>query len=94
MLPKIADFGLATQLNSDNVEGKKGKKEIGIHLIQLDHYHAPEVILGCGWGFSADIWNFGVLVRYMHFPDVWLEQGNGAHLCPRITTTYRMELRS
>ena len=53
MLPKIADFGLATKLND----------EVGIHIIQPDHYQAPEVILGCGWDFSVDIWNFGVMVR-------------------------------
>ncbi|KAJ6130061.1 kinase domain protein [Penicillium capsulatum] len=52
MVPKIADFGLATKLNN----------EVGIHIIQPDHYRAPEVILGCGWDFSADIWNFGVMV--------------------------------
>ncbi|KAL4903206.1 hypothetical protein BDW74DRAFT_169111 [Aspergillus multicolor] len=28
----------------------------------LDHYRAPEVILGCGWSMSADTWNMGVLV--------------------------------
>ncbi|GKZ32815.1 hypothetical protein AbraIFM66950_002448, partial [Aspergillus brasiliensis] len=27
-----------------------------------DHYRAPEVILGCGWNSSADIWNLGVLL--------------------------------
>lgn len=53
MVPKIADFGLATKLND----------EVGIHIIQPDHYRAPEVILGCGWDSSADIWNFGVMVR-------------------------------
>lgn len=61
MLPKIVDFGLATRLESGDLTGKE---EIGIHPIQPDHYHAPEVVLGCGWGFKTDIWNFGVLVRY------------------------------
>lgn len=58
MLPKIVDFGLATRLESGDLTGKE---EIGIHPIQPDHYHAPEVVLGCGWGFKTDIWNFGVL---------------------------------
>lgn len=62
ILPKIADFGLATRLDSNNMEGKERKSEMGIHPIQPDRYRAPEVILGCGWGFSADIWNFGILV--------------------------------
>lgn len=63
MFPKIVDYGLATWLNDDNRERKTGKREVGIHPIQPDHYRAPEVILGCGWDFSTDIWNFGVLVR-------------------------------
>lgn len=36
--------------------------------IQPPMYHAPEVILGMGWSYSAGIWNFGILVRrYPHF---------------------------
>ncbi|KAJ0414194.1 kinase-like domain-containing protein [Aspergillus carlsbadensis] len=31
-------------------------------LRKPDHYRAPEVILGCGWSASADIWNVGVLI--------------------------------
>lgn len=58
MVPKIADFGLAVQL-----VGEHGKEKTGNHPIQLDHYRAPEVILGCDWSFSADTWNIGVLVR-------------------------------
>lgn len=53
-LPKIVDFGLARRISdSDGIE---------THPIQPDHYRAPEVILGCGWSFSADIWNLGLLV--------------------------------
>lgn len=64
MLPKIGDFGLATKLEGNDAwGGNGGGGEIGLHPIQPDHYRAPEVILGCGWNFSADIWNFGVLVR-------------------------------
>ncbi|MCJ1247543.1 hypothetical protein MMC30_004757 [Trapelia coarctata] len=51
-LPKIADFGNAQQ-NSPQPR---------IHPIQPDHYRAPEVILGTGWTYSADIWNLGVLI--------------------------------
>lgn len=63
MVPKIADFGLGTRLDSEYQDGKARRREVGIHPIQPDHYRAPEVILGCGWDFSADIWNFGVMVR-------------------------------
>lgn len=54
VLPKIADFGLA----------QYGKNELQRHPIQQDYYRAPEVILGAGWTYSADIWNLGVLVRF------------------------------
>ncbi|KAB8071480.1 hypothetical protein BDV29DRAFT_193236 [Aspergillus leporis] len=50
IIPKIADFW-------------KGRgEEICIHPIQPDRYRAPEVILGSGWSFSADIWNLGILL--------------------------------
>lgn len=53
-IPKIVDFGLSRRLHSQN--------DRGIYPIQPDHYRAPEVILGCGWDTSADIWNLGALV--------------------------------
>ncbi|KAH1426637.1 hypothetical protein KXX32_006082 [Aspergillus fumigatus] len=63
LIPKIADFGLATRLDKlDSQDGVVGK-QLGIYPIQPDFYRAPEVILGCGWDFKADIWNFGVLVN-------------------------------
>ncbi|KAK9581680.1 hypothetical protein V6Z96_004914 [Aspergillus fumigatus] len=62
LIPKIADFGLATRLDKlDSQDGVVGK-QLGIYPIQPDFYRAPEVILGCGWDFKADIWNFGVLL--------------------------------
>ncbi|EFW16073.1 hypothetical protein CPSG_07123 [Coccidioides posadasii str. Silveira] len=60
MLPKIVDFGLAARLESDS-QGQVRNETGGFHPIQPDHYRAPEVILGCPWSFSADIWNIGVL---------------------------------
>ncbi len=54
VLPVIADFGLAEL--GDGPEPLR-------HPIQPSPYHAPEVILGTGWTYSADIWNLGVLVR-------------------------------
>ena len=54
-IPKIVDFGMSTKLDCDD--------DWGVYPIQPDAYRAPEVILGCGWRMSADIWNLGVLVR-------------------------------
>jgi serine/threonine protein kinase len=53
MLPKITDFGL-----SQSGEGP----EPLLHPIQPPLFHAPEVLLGTSWTYSADIWNLGVLV--------------------------------
>ncbi|KAK9320294.1 kinase-like domain-containing protein [Lipomyces orientalis] len=53
-IPKIVDFGLSTRLDCQD--------DWGIYPIQPDHYRAPEVILGCGWKMSADIWNLGILL--------------------------------
>lgn len=63
MFPKIADFGLATRLDKPSTRNGMVGEQLGIHPIQPDYYRAPEVILGCGWDFKEDIWNFGVLVR-------------------------------
>ncbi|KAK2809426.1 hypothetical protein FQN50_003885 [Emmonsiellopsis sp. PD_5] len=54
ILPKIVDFGLSARLDSHD--------DWGIYPIQPDHYRAPEVILGCSWRMSADIWNLGILL--------------------------------
>ncbi|KID93606.1 Protein kinase-like domain protein, partial [Metarhizium majus ARSEF 297] len=53
MYPKITDFGLAQRMDDPGPH---------IHPIQPDDCHAPEVILGVGWSYSADIWNFGIMV--------------------------------
>jgi serine/threonine protein kinase len=50
---KIADFGNAERVNESDPQ---------FHPIQIDCSPAPEVILGTGWGRSADIWNLGMLV--------------------------------
>ena len=52
ILPEIADLDLA----------QSGEGSTRIHPIQPHRYRAPEVILGTGWSYSADIWNMGVLV--------------------------------
>ncbi|KAM5434748.1 hypothetical protein MferCBS31731_006520 [Microsporum ferrugineum] len=54
ILPKITDFGLAHR--------QKDPSLLNRHPIQPDHYRAPEVILGAGWTYSADIWNLGLLM--------------------------------
>ena len=48
------DFGLAQP--GDTLEPQR-------HPIQPPLYHAPEVLLGTGWIYKADIWNLGVMVR-------------------------------
>lgn len=53
MSPKLADFGLA---HDGTRQGPF------INPIQPDRYHAPEVLLGTGWSYSADIWNYAILV--------------------------------
>ena len=53
LLPKITDFGLA--------QSGDGSGPL-LHPIQPPVFHAPEVLLGIGWTYSADIWNLGVLV--------------------------------
>ncbi|KAI1154449.1 putative serine/threonine-protein kinase [Nemania diffusa] len=53
MSPKITDFGLAERGDQPGPR---------INPIQPDHCHAPEVLLGTGWSYSADIWNFGIMV--------------------------------
>ncbi|RAH63465.1 kinase-like protein [Aspergillus piperis CBS 112811] len=57
--PQITDFGAATLLGTG---GDDGAVQLGTRPIQPDYYRAPEVILGCGWSYSADIWNLGVMI--------------------------------
>ncbi|OGM45108.1 protein kinase domain protein [Aspergillus bombycis] len=54
VIPKIVDFGHCTRLDDDD--------SWGLCPIQPEHYRAPEVILGCGWRMSTDIWNLGVVL--------------------------------
>lgn len=48
----LGDFGSA-------VRGDKSQ----IHDAQPDVYRCPEVMLKTEWGYSADIWNVGAMVR-------------------------------
>ena len=62
VLPKITDFGSAWKFDNVDPETKSQRQTVVTCPIQPDYYRAPEVVLGYGWDFSADIWNFGVLV--------------------------------
>ena len=53
IIAKMADFASAF----------RGDVPTLIHPIQVNHCRAPEVLLGAGWSYSADVWNFGVMVR-------------------------------
>lgn len=55
IIPKITDFGSAAR-------GDRPGTLFG--PIQPEHCRAPEVLLGTGWSYSADIWNFGIMVYY------------------------------
>lgn len=65
MYPQITDFSAATFLDNNRQDTSV---QLGIRPIQPDYYRAPEVVLGCGWSFSADIWNLGVMVRHTTKP--------------------------
>ena len=54
ILPMLADFNQSFPGLEDN----RG------HLspIQPHRYRAPEVLLGCPWTYSVDIWNLGLVV--------------------------------
>jgi serine/threonine-protein kinase SRPK3 len=54
--PKITDFGLAEHLSEHSPRPR-------FHPIQPDAYQAPEVLLGTGWSYEADVWSFGIMVR-------------------------------
>lgn len=44
MIPKIADFGLATRLDKPSTQDGMVGEKLGSYPIQPDHYRAPEVI--------------------------------------------------
>ncbi|KAF9237968.1 kinase-like domain-containing protein, partial [Melanogaster broomeanus] len=48
---QLTDFGTAAEMNGPHAD-----------LIQPYALRAPEVLLGCGWDASADIWNLGCLI--------------------------------
>jgi serine/threonine protein kinase len=69
ILPKITDFGAAWKLEDVDPSSKSQKEAVYIIPVQPNYYRSPEVVLGYGWNFSADIWNFGVLVTFTICPE-------------------------
>jgi serine/threonine-protein kinase SRPK3 len=53
MYPRITDFGLAQRGDQPGPL---------VFPIQPDQYQAPEVLLGTGWSYPADIWNFAAMI--------------------------------
>lgn len=54
LLPELGDFDLS-------FAGLRGESS-HLSAIQSHRYRAPEVLLGCAWSYSVDIWNLGLLV--------------------------------
>ena len=52
--PVLCDFGSAENGDADNTRNAGP-----------DVYRAPEVMLKMNWSYNIDIWNIGVLVRYL-----------------------------
>ena len=48
---KVIDFGSATF-----------QDQYHSTIVSTRHYRAPEVILGLGWSFEADIWSIGCIL--------------------------------
>ncbi|KAF2970548.1 hypothetical protein GQX73_g3030 [Xylaria multiplex] len=67
MYPKITDLGLAQRGDGPGPL---------LHPIQPNGCHAPEVLLGTGWSYSAGIWNFGIMVWKLLAGRGLFEQGN------------------
>ncbi|KAJ6446052.1 CMGC/SRPK protein kinase [Purpureocillium lavendulum] len=83
MVAKISDFGLSHIVEKGNVVTLP---------IQPVNYRAPEVILGAGWSYSADIWNLAVMIWNLFADtdlfDVIIHPGHGirgsSHYSPRL----------
>ena len=52
---KLIDFGFAKQMK--DIHRKKAKTNCG-----TPSYAAPEVLVGTGYSYKADIWSFGILI--------------------------------
>ncbi|CAI7633752.1 unnamed protein product [Penicillium glandicola] len=83
VLPKITDFGSAWQFDGVDPETKSQNEPVLTYPIQPSYYSAPEVVLGYGWDFSADIWNFGVLVSRSNI-NVPIHVSNTNQVIPKV----------
>ncbi|KAM5347419.1 hypothetical protein ACJ41O_010424 [Fusarium nematophilum] len=54
VLPALADFNHSFP----GLDGDRGH----LSAIQSHRYRAPEVLLGCPWTYSVDIWNLGLVM--------------------------------
>lgn len=52
---KLIDFGFSKQVN--NVRNHRARTNCGTAA-----YAAPEVVIGTGYNYKADIWSFGILI--------------------------------
>lgn len=68
---RIIDFGSSTFEHQHHAT-----------LIQTRHYRSPEVILGLGWSFPADIWSVGcILVELLTGDALFQTHDSQEHLC-------------
>ena len=58
--PELGDFDHA-------YPGFKGERR-HVAPIQSHRYRTPEVLLGCPWSYSVDVWNLGLLVSIILIP--------------------------
>ena len=55
---KLIDFGFSRQMR--NIKHDKARTNCGTPA-----YAAPEVLIGAGYDYKADIWSFGILICEM-----------------------------
>ena len=55
LLPELADFNVSFP----GLDGNLGH----LSAIQEHRFQAPEVLRGCPWSYSVDIWNLGLLIN-------------------------------
>ncbi|KAJ9462788.1 Serine/threonine-protein kinase AFC2 [Diplonema papillatum] len=68
---RVIDFGGTT-------DSRHGRTTV----VSTRHYRAPEVILGCGWMWAADIWSVGcILVELLTGHLLYNTHDNKEHLC-------------
>jgi dual-specificity kinase len=67
---RVIDFGSATYENQHHTS-----------IISTRHYRAPEVILGLGWSYPADIWSIGCIIVELYTGDAMFQtHENREHL--------------